>query len=319
MEVFAVYLIFLTCMKTDYRMIENSGKHHGIINLMILGLCFMIITSCAAPLYFEKSEPPEISASIKPCRIAFINIFDYTWSEAVKSENQNVYRSAINEFAREMNRIGSSDSIYKFFVADTLFKGVPVQDQTLMLPADTVELLTTVFKADYLVTLDSISLYLMQDESDNSDEDGNSSGFGSFYLVSDFFLSLYDLSGNMVNRSEVSMTSGYGNRTAYSYFSGLLPSFSRASTQAGELGISAADEYADRFYPTVTQEERYVYTGGKLKEANSLIVREQWDKAEAILRKLASGKNTGIARKAEHNLSVLGEIRESVKATPGNQ
>ncbi len=276
-----------------------------------LGLFLILQVSCAVPLYFEKTVPPEIQVDIKPCRIAFVNTFNYSLPEAVKSENQKVYNNAINNFGAELEKIGVSDSLFKFFVADTLYKGVSLPDQTVVLPVDTIQLLTTVFRADYLLTLDSLSLYLQEDESE-PEGGGFQVTFNNFYLVGDFYLSLYSMSGDLINRSEVTMSSGYGNRPVLSSISG-LPSFSRAAAQAGSLGIAAADDYADRYYPIITQEQRYVYTGSKFSESNRLIVKEDFDKASEILNRLSKSPRPGLAQKAEHNLSVLNEVKESVK------
>jgi hypothetical protein len=278
----------------------------------ILVFVLLFLTSCAVPLYFDKTEPAEISTEIKPCKLALVNIFNYTQPKTVKAENQIVYRNAISGFELELTKIGATDSLYKFFIADTLYKGILPENQSLLLPADTVVKLTSIYNSDYLITLDSLSFFLQEDEPDQTDESGMQLTLGRFYLISDFYLTLYDSSGNLINRSEVSMTVKFTTRIVMTYFSELQPSFSKAVVQAKELGISAADDYADKFYPVRTQEQRYVYTGGKLKVANELIVKEEWDKAREILDRLASGPRLNLSQKAVHNISVLKEIRESV-------
>jgi hypothetical protein len=292
---------------------KKLSKGFNIITLQFT-LFLILSVSCATPLYFEKTVPPEISVDIKPCTIAFVNIFNYTQPEAVKVENQNVYRNAINKFGMELGKIGSTDSSYRFFVADTLFRGVSASNQTVMLSPDTIQLLTSIYRSDYLLTLDSVSLFLQEDESD-TDNEGYQVIFNNFYLVGDYFLSLYSLSGDLVNRSEVTMSSRYGNKPVLSNILG-LPSFSRAAGLAGEIGIAAADNYADRFYPVVSQEQRYVYTGSQFRESNKLIVKEQFDKASEILNRLSKSPRSSLAQKAEHNLAVLKEVKESVKLTP---
>jgi Family of unknown function (DUF6340) len=278
-------------------------------------LISILLTSCAAPIYFEKTEPPEILTYINPCRIALVNIFNYTMPQAVKAENQNVYRNAINKFGLELSKIGITDSIYKFFFADSLFKGIDPENQSVILPADTIRQLSSAYGADYLLTLDSLNFYLEEDEPDESDESGIQVVLNNYYIIGNFFLSLYTDSGDLLNRSEVTMTTKFATKIGLTYFSGIAPSFSRAVVQGGELGVSAADDYADRFYPVRTQEQRYVYTGGKLKQANDLMVKEQWDKALEILNRLASGPKQSLSQKAIHNLSVLKEIRDAVEDT----
>lgn len=256
--------------------------------LLLSALLSILLSSCIAPLYYEKTEPPEIATEIKPCRIAFVNIFNYTLPEVVRVENQNVYRISINKFGSELASLGSTDSLFKFFVGDTLFKGVPVEDQTLLLPVDTVQRLTTVFRSDYLLTLDSLSLFLQEDESDESDGGTYQIAFKNFYLVADYYITLYSLSGDLVNRSQVTVTSKYGNRLV---FSGLFSSFSRAAAQAADLGTEAADEYTDKFYPVKIQDQRYIYAGRKLGRQMTLL-----------------SKKNGI--KLRRYLSILQQVRE---------
>jgi hypothetical protein len=294
--------------------IEYYLKRLNYLKIQVI-LVLLLLSSCTAPLYFEKTEPPEISLEIKPCRIAVVNIYDYTEPQTVRAENQKVYRNAINKFGLELSKIGATDSLYKFFFADSLFKGISPENQSLVLPVDTIHQLTSVYKADYLLTTDSVSFFLQEDEPDESDESGIRLALNNFYLIADFFLSLYDNSGNIIDRTEVSMATKYATKIMMTYFSDLQPSFSKATVQAGELGISAADDYADRFYPVKTQEQRYVYSGGKFRKANELMVKEKWDKALEILNHLASSPKPALSEKAEHNLSVLKEVQESVPGT----
>ena len=285
-----------------------------MIPLTKIILAMILLTSCATPLYFEKTVAPEIAVDIKPCRIAFVNIFNYTNPKSVKAENQRVYGSAINQFGSAINKIGLNDSIFKFFLADTLFRGVSSQNQSVLLSEDTVMLLTSVYRADYLLTLDSLSFFLQEDESDDQGEGGFQLIFSNYSLIGDFFLSLYSLSGDLINRSEVAESVKYGDRSVLLNIFNLRSSFSKAIAQAGSLGIGAADDYADKFFPVVTQEQRYVYTGRRFRDSNSLIVKEEFDKAAEILNKLSKSSNPDLVQKAEHNLSVLNEVKESAKA-----
>ena len=287
-----------------------------MIPLTKIILAMILLTSCATPLYFEKTVAPEIAVDISPCRIAFVNIFNYTDPEAVKVENQGVYRSAVNNFGTEINNIGLKDSLFRFFFADTLFMGVPFRNQSVLLSVDTIRLLTTLYKADYLLTLDSLSFFLQEDESDDSGESGFQLIFSNYSLIGDFYLSLYTPSGDLLNRSEVTESVRYGDRSVLLNIFSLRSSFSRATGLSASLGIAAADDYVDKFYPVVTQEQRYVYTGSRFRESNNMMVREEFDKAAEILNRLSKSSNPDLVQKAEHNLSVLNEVRESVRSNP---
>lgn len=273
--------------------------------------CMIMLASCSTTLYYDRIIPPEIVIRVSPCRIAMVNLFDYTLPDSPLKKYKKIYRTSINSFAMELLKNNSSDSLMKFVIADTLKTGYSPDNLTLILPVDSVTGMTSEYKADYLLTVDSVSLFLKTDEDYSETEEGLlQKVYGDTYFVDDFFLSLYDSSGNLVDRSEVAMNSVY--EKGYMLYPGGSTSIKKELGLAGNLASAAADDYLNKYYPGSTTERKKIYTGRIFRESNTLIMKREWDKAEEILKRISDSPNKMQAKRARYNFSVLEEVKESI-------
>jgi hypothetical protein len=268
------------------------------------------LNSCSNYFFFEKPLPPEIQLKTNPHTIAFVNLFDYTSPELVKEKFEVTYRAAVINMISTLNSGFSSDSTWHFITADSLQKGINPGNLTLLLPVDSVKSLCRLHNADLLLTLDSTKLSITWDFDISQNDDGSKSKTKTFYLNAWFYLSLFDSSGGLIERSEVSKSSIYRQREALSILITFKPSLANAHKDAAFLGTKAAEDYVSKFYPSTTKESRMLYTGKVFSESNALMLRKDWTGAETLLNKLAENPDVKISRKAKYNLSVLEEVKQ---------
>lgn len=273
----------------------------------------LFLTSCSTLLLIEKPLPPEIQLEPATHTLAFVNLFNYTLPSIVKEKNEETYRTAAINFMRTLNDSFSSDSAFHFIMADTMRKDIEPGNLTLLLPQDSVISLCRLYNADLLLTLDSLNLSITWDFEIIREDDGSKSRIKTFYLNSYFYLSLFNSSGNLIERSEVSKASIYKERLAISILITFKPSLANASNDAGFLATKAAEDYVNKFYPSTIKESRMLYTGKIFAESNSLIFRKDWNGAENLLIKIAENPDKNISRKAKYNLSVVSEARQFEK------
>ncbi len=304
-------------MKHGFRL-KTSPMISKTINSFLNLACCLFLASCSTSLYFDKTVPPEIPTEIRPCRVAVVNLYNYTLFGKKGKRYQKVYDVAVNKFSEALEINNPSDSLVGFFVADTLKIGSSAENMTLLLPADSVRRMASVFSSDYLITIDSLSLFLEAQEEefflDPDDEQAvNYRRNADAYYIADYFLSFYSSSGDLIDRSEVTTNTFLATVPVWRWpYDDLLPVTDKILELTKGLASEAGNDYLEKFQPGYTTERRKIYTGRKFQEANDLIVKREWDKAAELLKKIEAEPNKSLSQRASHNLLVLYEVRKTI-------
>lgn len=260
-------------------------------------------TSCSSVIYLKKTTEPEILIVKKSHEIVFINKFDYTNPLYVSNKESETWHAGIKKLAEGLSAAFTKDESFKFFIGDTLKEGTPQGQLSVLLPQDSVRAICTRNKADILLSLDSMNISI--DWETIVEEDASKTK--NFYLYTTFYMSLYSLTGELINRSRIERSDLYKSRTALLEFVTLTPSIAKAKNDVETLAFKAGQDYVAKFYPQVVEEPRQIYTGKAFRESNQCIKNKEWNKAIKLLEKLAVSPDAKIADRAKQNLSVVKE------------
>lgn len=263
------------------------------------------LSSCSRFMPVQKTYDPEIILKKKPCKIVFINIFDYTSPAYVREKHENAYHAGVMKLAEGLSSF-SKDESFSFIIGDTLKKDIMPGQLTAFLPKDTILAICERHNTDMLLTLDSLNIFFDWETIVNNDGDGKEK-VKNFYLYTRFYLSFYSAKGDLVNRSMIEKASLYKSRVALSALITIKPSIANAIESVKPLSFQAGQDYVSKFYPKTVLESRKIYAGKVFKESNLFIKLRNWDKATELLDQLAKSPDPNIAMKARHNLSVVKE------------
>jgi hypothetical protein len=276
------------------------------IRPIFFALILLIFSSCIKLVYISKSSGPEIALNNPHNDIVFVNLFDYTSPEIVKEKEKSAYHEGVMRFIDGLFSF-ASDSSFSFTVSDTLKKGIGKDLLTTLLPVDTIQNICSRFNTNLLVALDSVSLYFDWEIVKDDNQYGYNGNTKNFYLNSKFYVSLYNSSGELINRTELDQSSLFASRPPLSGIVTFKPSISRAIYLAQSLGYYSGQDYVSRFYPHIIQDTQQLYTGKVFRESNSHIFEKNWAKAADLLEQLTKNQDPLIADKAKHNLDVVKE------------
>ncbi len=260
----------------------------------------------------QKTYAPEVYLPADSNRIVFVNFFDYTVPEYIKDKQEVTYRMSVKGFRDGLAAGFMPDPRVHFMVGDTLSRRKTVmsmQDSTFR---DTIVNICQRFNANLLIALDSINIWI--DEEQVIDEDNSTTS--EYYLNSYNYVTLYSYEGEAIDRTIAKRSKFYKSRPAF--FLGLLtfpPALSKAAADVAGLSEGAGRDYAGRFYPFAEMVNVSLYTGGPFIETNRMITAGNPVEAIEPLRELTRSSNRNIARKAAHNLSVVYEILENRRNT----
>ena len=278
--------------------------------LFVISILFTL-SFCSTIYMVQKTHDPEIIPEKKAGNIVFVNLFDYTLPKYVKEKNMISYNTGVRKLMEGLSSSSTVNKSYKFFSGDSLKKRTEAGQLTKFLPIDSVIAVCTRYKADLLLSLDSMNIFFDWE----TITDGNSSfkKVKNFYLLTRFYLSLYSITGDLINQSKVENSSFYKSNPAMSNLITFKPSIAKASKQVGELAFQAGLDYVSKFYPKTVMESRKIYTGKAFKESNLFIKLRNYDKAIELLEQLEKSPDPDIAWKARNNLSVVREIAQLEK------
>ncbi len=263
------------------------------------------LSSCTSFILVQKTYDPEIILEKKPCRIVFVNLFDYTSPAYVKEKNENAYHAGVMKLAEGLSSF-SEDESFSFLIGDTLKKDILPGQMTAFLAKDSILAICERHDAGMLLTLDSMVIRFTW-ETITEGEGEDKSKTKNFYLNGSFFLSFYSAGGDLINRSKVEESSFYKSRFALSGLITVAPSIANAIEAIKPLSLQAGQDYVGKFYPKTVDESRKIYAGKVFKESNLFIKLRNWEKATELLDDLTKSPNPNIAMKARHNLSVVEE------------
>jgi hypothetical protein len=304
-EIFLSKFVLMKYSIPQTKPVNLMKKVPGILFLVTILLCQ---TSCTTLIYIGKTLEPEIVTDKVPGSIVFVNLFDYTMPVYVKEKHEVVYHAGVAKLNEGLSSSFSRDSSFSFFCGDTLKKGIEAGLLTALLPADSVKGICYRYKADLLLAMDSMNIFI--DWETIADEELNSLKTKNFYLYTIYYLSLYSGSGDLINRSKVERSSLYKSRLALSGLITIKPSIVKARDEIGALAFLAGEDYVSKFYPQTVQVPKQIYTGKPFKESNVYLRTGNWSKAIELLGPLVKSSDPKTSGRAKQNLSVAREAAE---------
>jgi hypothetical protein len=282
-------------------------------NGVVFFLGLLLLNSCTTVVNLTRTEPPEMVLEPKPAKVVFSNQFDYLSNPGIKDKHEVAYQTGIARFAASL----SKDSIHKepvlIFQPDT--SGREHQEgQLVQTNKDSLEIINIcrVNQCDFLLSLDSLRLHFDWEVIREEDEmDGSVSKTKDFYLICNYYVTLYDSIGSPLKRTLLERSLFYKSRPTLGALITILPNLANATGQIALLAHDAAMEYLGMFYPSqVIAGQRSLHTGKIFEASNNLIFSKDYDKAIQMLEQLPYSGNKGKAKKIQHNLSVAQELKQ---------
>ena len=281
-----------------------------IIRLLLTVSLGILLFSCAKILYIGKRIDPEIILEKEQHNIVFVNLFDYTSSINITKNDEVSFHNGVMGLLEGLSSF-SSDPTFNFVVGDTLKNDIESGFLTTLLPVDSVSAICNRNKSNILLALDSLNTYFDWETTAEDDINGFTSKTKNFYINTRFFLSLYSITGDLLNRSEVDQSTFYRSRPILSGIITIVPSLERARQDIGELAFQSGLDYVSKFYPHMTQDTQELYSGKPFRVSNRYVFSRDWKKATELLEELAKNSDHIIAEKAKHNLEVVKEAAQA--------
>lgn len=268
--------------------------------------------SCTNIVYIGKRIDPEIILKKEHHNIVFVNLFDYTSPINLKKKDEVSLHNGVMGLLEGLSSI-SADSAFNLFIGDTLKKGIETGFLTTMLPVDSVNTICKRNKSNLLLALDSMNIYFDWEITSADDNYGYASKTKNFYINTRFFMSLYYVTGDLINRSELDQSTFYRSRSTLSGTISVVPTLDRAREDIGELAYQAGQDYVSKFYPKINQDTQQLFSGKNFRESNRYVFARDWEKAIELLEQLTKDPDPTVAEKARHNLEVVKEASEASK------
>jgi len=275
-----------------------------IITVIIIMAGF---SSCSSKIYLQKSYPPEIVPGKKPITIAFLNNFNYSNPEIAIAKHKETYSNAIRYFTKGMVRGFSSHDSVKIVVADTLRKLTDAGMLTTLLPIEDIELACKRYNADIVIALDSVSIAFHSQVTSGFEGQFVSVYSRRVYLNTEYFLSTYYPSGDLLNRCSVDYSTFYSWRVAVTEEMFFSPSVATAYRKVGRAAEPSGEAFTKKFRPSKENLSFEVYDGAAFKRSNELMNAWKWEEAITLLEQLSNSSRKSIAIKAAKNLEVAKE------------
>jgi len=278
------------------------------IHVLVASVVLMLVVSCSTFIQTQKTYPPEILLPADTNRIVFVNFFDYTVPNYIKENQEITYMKSVRGFMGGLKAGFATDLTVQFTVADTLSRRKTVASMQDSSFRDTIVAVCSRYNANLMIALDSIQIWL--DEDLITDDDNSTTS--EYYLNSANYVTLYSADGTDIDRSIAKRSKFYKSRPAF--FLGLLtftPSLGKAANDVAGLSDGAGRDYAGRFYPFSENINLELFAGKAFAATNSLIASGKYIEAIEPLRQLTSSPDKKIAKKADHNLSVVYELMEN--------
>lgn len=281
-----------------------------IIRFLLTVSLGIILSSCANIIYISKRIQPEIILQKEKHYIVFVNLFDYTASKNIQKKDEISFHNGVMGLLEGLSSF-SSDTSFNLVVDDTLKKNIDPGLLTTLLPVDSVSAICNRNKSNMLLALDSMNIFFDLETTPEEDNYGYPGKTKNFYINTRFFLSLYSITGDLINRTELDQSTFYRSRPTLSGIVTVVPSLERAREDIGELAYQSGLNYVSKFYPQITQDTQELYSGQPFRDSNRYVFSRDWKKAVELLEDLTKNSDSVVAEKAKHNLEVVKEAAEA--------
>jgi len=241
-------------------------------------------------------------------RIALINLYDYTQLEYSNDRKKEVFISGLNQLTDGVARSFRDDPTYELISGDSLVTGQLNSYLPSPLSADSVKFFCKKYEVTLLLALEAFDVYFDKEIEVEEDDKGNKSRTAYYTLNVRAGFTLYDSTGNVIDRSYVEHSQPHGGgRPVVLRIVSVAPSLGKAGEEVNFLADEAGRSYADKFYPRKMLVSRSVHNSKPFKEITPLLKSKEWNKAITKLKELANSKDSKTAQHAAKNLAVAYE------------
>jgi hypothetical protein len=283
-----------------------------MVRVFLLFILAIIFFGCTTPVLLTTTQSPELVLEMQPAKIVFSNQFDYLNNPGIKDKHEAAYQTGIDRFAQTlcMDTVHQNPVVnFRMDRSGTLHKSGELFERNI--DKGEIGTLCRSNEAAFLLSLDSLRLHFEWEVIREDQQDGGVSKSKDFYLISNYYVTLYDSAGGLVKRTLLEKSMLYTSRPTLGALITILPNIANATAKIAVLARNAANEYLRMFYPAeVVAGQRYLYTGKLFEETNRLIFQKQYDQAVQLLEQMPFSSNRSQGKKILHNLSVAKEFRE---------
>ena len=274
------------------------------IRFTLQAAALAILSSCSTTIFINKPLPPEIELEQKDQKMVIQNFFDYTRDEFVKERHEDVFRSGVMAFAAGLEDYLSESELVRASFTDTLVKSGPGRILSDLLDPNWVVSACSEYNADLLLSIDSLFIDFDWETETIRYDDGSREKTKYFYLQLQPFLTLYDKTGSLIDRSFISYEQPYSSRPTLSALITIKPNLNNATEEVVLIASDAGKDYGAKFFESMGSFPYRVYYGKPFNVAFILMQNRQWADAIRELQPFASSTDSKVAKRAANNLYV---------------
>lgn len=272
--------------------------------LIILIVSFFLFESCTSYIYYSVATPPAIQTSEPNNSIGFVNKYDYSSLTFENARKTEVYVNAVKTLIANLERSFTVDEHFNFTILDSLIQGLALEDFPDFLNEGDVIARCESGNVDMLLVLEFFNPYFITETEVEENEDGGKSRTNYVDLFLEAGITLYDQSGEILDRLKITESQFYQTRAALSSFIVIGPSMKKADEEINSLAKKIGENYVRNFYPGTETEKALIHIGKAFREVTPQMVTQNWSGAIEILLPLANSADPKIAKKARHNLAM---------------
>ncbi|WP_340110978.1 DUF6340 family protein [Maribellus mangrovi] len=261
----------------------------------------------------DRKVAPKLILEKQPANVVFRNNFKYKNNSEIKEKHEEVYKTGIDNFAKTLMSFTQPDDTMAVFTYDTtlVFNDTGALHGRSITKDEIISFCET-FDADFLLSLDNLKFQFDSEVIREEDDDGAVSKTKEFYLICNYYLTLYGLDGTIKDQTSIEKSSYYTSRLTLSGLISINPNLAKTTKIIEKMAEEAAKEYIGMFYPSIERNVmQKLYDGKDFKETNALIKSGHYNEAIVLLKNMEITSKPKLAEKVNHNLNVAIEIKKN--------
>ena len=281
--------------------------------IVLLVVMAFLFNGCTTYIFTNRTLPPEMVLDMQPSKIVFNNQFEYQLNPGIKDKHEEAYEVGIEEFGKTLVEFKPSNEEKVIFIKDTTkyISGNENSNDSLWIKAEIIKICET-YDADFYLSIDSVYFYFNWQVNREDNDDGSVSKTKDFYLMGNYYITLFNGSGNPIKRTILEKSSHYASRPTLGALITIKPNLDNAKDNIKIISSEAGQEYFSMFYPSIESDILLeLYTGKVFKETNALIRSHRYDEAITLLQDMTATLSPKQAEKAQHNLEVASQLKQN--------
>lgn len=266
----------------------------------------LINTACMSSLQLTKNFPAEIIIKDNKKTIQFVNAYDYTKLDFSNEKRINIYASGLNKIKEGLRSSFESNNEYVLFISDSVVRHTSFSRSPEPLPPNQVKKYCYWNSTSMLLVLEAFDIYYDK-EIVEQEIVGETKREAQYFLVTRAFFTLYDSTGNIINRSDMLQDEFISSRDVIALDIAIRPSYENKKEEVEHMAYIIGSEFIYKFYPSIQKETRSYYVNKDFAEVTPFMIEGDWNKAIELLQPLANSSDSKLAKRAAHNLSLAYE------------